>query len=201
MIIEATGRIGVVPVAARAAVGVGVCVLLLAGCGSNGPVVTPSPTVSTPSPDPTQTVVDAAIAGYHAARQVQIAIAADPQPNLADYPASLKITDHLTGQALDAARTGGADWAAGGWKEVTTIAGSAPTVKSVDLATNTVVLTHCPLDEQTEVTIKGEPAEIAPASSEAKPPYLRTYTIQLTDGLWKLAEVDEDVTKTCTGDS
>jgi hypothetical protein len=186
---------GLTGLCAAAAVG-----LALAGCA--GPS-TPSPsTPSTPStPDPTQVLTDAAIEGYHAARTVQAAIEANPRARLADYPPSLHITDALTGQALDLAITVGAEAVADGRKVTTEMAGSTPTVKSIDLATNTVVLVHCPLDEQRTVTVKGQPMLEVPPSGQAKPPNLVTYTMQRIDARWKLAQVSADGSRTCTADS
>jgi hypothetical protein len=187
---------GLTGLCAAAAVG-----LALAGCA--GPS-TPSPstpsTPSTPTADPTQVLTDAAIEGYHAARTVQAAIEANPRARLADYPPSLHITDALTGQALDLAVKAGAEAAANDWKVTTVMAGSTPTVKSVDLATNTVVLVHCPVDEQRTLTIKGQPATEVPPEGQVKPPYLITYTMQRSGGLWKLAQVSAEVSRTCTAD-
>jgi hypothetical protein len=187
---------GLTGLCAAAAVG-----LALAGCA--GPS-TPSPSTlsapSTPTADPTQVVTDAAIEGYHAARTVQAAIEANPQARLADYPPSLHITDALTGQALDLAVKAGAGLADAKWKVTTEMAGSTPTVKSIDLATNTVVLVHCPLDEQRTLTINGQPAAETPPPGQAKQPNLVTYTMQRSGERWKLAQVSADGSRTCTAD-
>ncbi|MFZ0160971.1 MAG: hypothetical protein WAL50_18215 [Kineosporiaceae bacterium] len=190
---------GLTGLCAAAAVG-----LVLAGCAgpSTPSQSTPSPGTPSASPtaDPTQVLTDAAIEGYHAARKVQAAIEANPRARLADYPPSLHITDALTGQALDLAVKAGTAYTAAGRKVTTEMAGSTPTVKSVDLATNTVVLVHCPLDEQRTVTVKGQPMLEVPPSGQAKPPNLVTYTMQRIDARWKLAQVSADGSRTCTAD-
>lgn len=180
---------------AAAAVG-----LVLAGCNTSS-TSPPNPSPTTPTTNPTQAVAEAAIDGYHVARKVQAAMEANPRARLADYPATLHITDALTGQALDLAVTAGAEAAANGWKVVTELAGSPPTVKSIDLAEQTAVLVHCPVDERRTLTIKGQPATEVPPSAQAKPPYLITYTMQRNGKLWKLARVSAEVSRTCTSDT
>lgn len=172
----------------------------MAGCNTSS-TSPPTPSPTTPTTDPTQAVTEAAIDGYHAARKVQAAIEANPRARLADYPATLHITDALTGQALDLAVTAGAEAAADGWKAVTDMAGSPPTVKSIDLAAQTVVLVHCPTDEKRTVTLKGRSMTEVPPPGQAKQPNLVTYTMKLSGGLWKLAQVSADGSRTCTSDT
>ena len=125
-----------------------------------------------------------------------------PKNALADYPEDLRaqITAHLTGQALDVALRSGTEMAAADMKTTTTSAGSRPAVKDVDLAKGAVVLAHCPLDEQRVVTIDGIEVVPTPAPGDAPPPHLVTYSMQLTQGRWMLADVSADSSRTCTSD-
>lgn len=185
-------------------VGVGASVaMLLGGCssGSTAPSSSStSPSISTPTANPTDVMADEAIIAYHRAREVVNSMMESPKATLGEYPASLHITDVLTGEALTLAEKSGRDLVEAKWSMRTQMGGSAPRVLSVDQSKGVVVLSHCAMDETTTISSNGQSGAVVPGAGQAERPYRSTYTFIRQSGVWKLSTYATDDKRTCATD-
>lgn len=181
------------------AIGMAIAVTPMAAC-TQSPAPAPTTPGATPTVDARQNAVDGATHAYYEARKTLAAMALTPQKTLAEYPADLKIKDYLTDPALHSYVKDAAGLVDLKWSIKYEMGLSAPTVKSVDLAKKTIILSHCPTDEKITVTENGQATEIQTPPGAAPAPNRVTYTMVEQGGRWKLGNTVTDQKSTCHTD-
>lgn len=174
--------------------------MAIGGCSHEQPATATSTTASTPTTNPTQTALDNALHSYYLARQTLAAMEENPKKTLAEYPASLKITNYLADPLLTETVKNGAELAAGGWSFKTQMALSTPKTVSVNLAKKTIVLRHCNSDEKVTAYSHGEEVDTTPEPGTVPGPHRVTFTMVQVGPQWKLSQIVSDGKTTCHTD-